>query len=393
MKNCKLFGIIVLIAVIGLATCSSPAGGGGGGAGSTGIPDKSWYDPSASSFVIKTPDELAGLAALVNDDGYDLSDKTVTLGANINLSVYSSGEGWTPIGDSTNFCGTFDGANYTISNLKIDRNSASLQGLFSQLGSSMVSGVVKNVKLTNVNINGNSNIGAIAGFLNGNSSITDSSTAGTINGNSTGMNIGGIVGYSLGTIARCCSAAEVNGNQRVGGIVGQLDLATGKIMNCYSTGNITSSGDNAGGIAGIIASSSSSSVTNCYATGKVTGNDYVGGITGNNGGSITDCAALNLGIETIVAVGANIGCVAGDSSGTFANNVTCGVTFVMGGLTIINGMFGSLTKYGADLAKSTLNGDGTIGGRFTSGNGWTTLNGYLPGFGAVVPMPNHLTTS
>jgi len=34
--------------------------------------------------------------------------------------------------------------------------------------------------------------------------------------------------------------------------------------------------------------------------------------------------------------------------------------------------------------------DGTLGCRFTTANGWTIVNGKLPGFGAAVDLPEHL---
>ena len=386
MKNCKLFGIIVLVAVISLGACSSPAGGGGGGAGSTGIPDKSWYDPGASSFIIKTPDELAGLAELVNVDGYNFSGKTVTLGANINLTAYASGEGWIPISNiSCSFLGTFDGGNYTISNLKIDRISEDYQGLFSRVGDGAGDGYVKKVKLTNVDIKGNSNVGGITGrFFSG--SITDSSVTGTIYGDS--VNVGGIAGRVGGTIERCYSTADVTGYTCAGGITGQISTSAGKVMNCYSSGDITALSNCAGGIAGHI--DTGSSVENCYATGNVTGNDYVGGIAGLVNGSVTDCAALG-NVVTVADPNTYYGRVAGSNTGSMNTNVACTVRIFQGSSEVMSLLsVGPTTKHGETLSIPDLNASGTIGGRFTTGNGWTTSNGSLPGFGAVVPMPSNL---
>jgi hypothetical protein len=46
---------------------------------------------------------------------------------------------------------------------------------------------------------------------------------------------------------------------------------------------------------------------------------------------------------------------------------------------------------GEDISIPDIHADGTLGGRFTAENGWTTQDGKLPGlFGNVVDMPEHL---
>ena len=99
----------------------------------------------------------------------------------------------------------------------------------------------------------------------------------------------GLFGYVRnGTIRNLgVVASYVKGNNYVGGLTG--DNIFGNITNCYATGNV--SGNNAvGGLAGW--SSNGSSVSNCYATGNVTGTGnyvYVGGLTGYNLGIIINC--------------------------------------------------------------------------------------------------------
>ncbi|MCK5460878.1 hypothetical protein KAI58_02745, partial [Candidatus Gracilibacteria bacterium] len=63
---------------------------------------------------------------------------------------WNSGQGFDPIGDHTNkFTGTFDGKNYKISNLYINRNNKYYVGLF---GYALGSGELKNVEFVNVDI-------------------------------------------------------------------------------------------------------------------------------------------------------------------------------------------------------------------------------------------------
>jgi hypothetical protein len=48
-------------------------------------------------------------------------------------------------------------------------------------------------------------------------------------------------------------------------------------------------------------------------------------------------------------------------------------------------------KDGADITLQSIMADGTLGGRFTTANGWTVKNGKLPGlFGNTVDIPAHL---
>ena len=59
--------------------------------------------------------------------------------ADIDLSSFASGDGWLPIGDTTNvFDGSYDGNGYKIRNLKINRPSMNNLGLFGVLGSTEI---------------------------------------------------------------------------------------------------------------------------------------------------------------------------------------------------------------------------------------------------------------
>ncbi len=118
-----------------LTTSSQPATAGENWIDSA---DTDWYtnDSSATIFTISTAEELAGLANLVNNGTQDFKDKTIKLGADIDLQ----GKEWTPIGktgygsDFKPFRGVFNGGNHTISNLIITDNSYNnVVGLFGAL--------------------------------------------------------------------------------------------------------------------------------------------------------------------------------------------------------------------------------------------------------------------
>ena len=132
---------------------------------------------------------------------------------------------------------------------------------------------------------------------------TDHSFSGTFDGNgytisgvyiNNSSNDQGLFGYlgPTGTIKNLAvTASYVEGGEYVGGLVGDN---RGSITNCYATGNVTGS-SYVGGLAGY----SSGTIRNCYATGNITGSTalynyqvYVGGLVGyQNSGTITNCYA------------------------------------------------------------------------------------------------------
>lgn len=120
------------------------------------IPDISWYKDEDSAFTLDSPAELAGLAQLVNG-GNDFSNKTVTLGADIDLQNAP----WTPIGSTDKpFSGTFDGQEKVVKNLYIDDDGLTQAGLFGYLKSN---GSIQNVTVENASVNAKSYVGALIG--------------------------------------------------------------------------------------------------------------------------------------------------------------------------------------------------------------------------------------
>ncbi|MDD6967543.1 MAG: YDG domain-containing protein [Firmicutes bacterium] len=117
---------------------------------------------------------------------------------------------WTPIGDDANYYsnyyyGTFDGADHTVSNLRIVSSDGITAGLFGHS-----SGTIQNVKL--VNASGDKYNGIIAGGICGQN------------------NEGGAI--------KNCSVASVSWTNCVGGYLGSVcGLNYGEIENCTSTGS------------------------------------------------------------------------------------------------------------------------------------------------------------
>jgi hypothetical protein len=185
---------------------------------------------------------------------------------------WNGGDGFEPIGESPfsgpQFTGTFDGAEYTISGLTIDRGSTDDVGLF---GAMDFGGRIENVSLNNVNITGNDNVGGLVG-RNFNGIVTESYATGDVSGN---LRVGGLIGFNAdGTIRESYATGDVSGTADVGGLVGLNDVT---VERSYATGDV--SGIRVGGIVG---TNDGGTVRESYATGDVSGADDMGGLVGRN---------------------------------------------------------------------------------------------------------------
>ena len=117
------------------------------------------------TYSISSAEELAKLAEMQNK-GLITDGSEFVLCGNIDLSDYSSGNGWTAIGTNSHmFASSFDGNGYKISNLKIS-GTQNAQGLFSYLNNG---GTIKNVSLENVDVSGGNTVGALVAVADGGS--------------------------------------------------------------------------------------------------------------------------------------------------------------------------------------------------------------------------------
>ncbi|MCR4437305.1 MAG: immunoglobulin domain-containing protein, partial [Eubacteriales bacterium] len=200
-------------------------------------------------------------------DAYQLNnvrkhlDKHFILISDIDLDVspFNIWNGWEPIGDSSSpFCGSFNGGNHTISNLKIRQTVKSYVGLFGYIGANAN---VRNVKLKLVDIvvdPGELTVfcaGGLAGYNEG--SISKCHVSGSVSGD---FNVGGLVGQNDGLVSESSSTSVVSGDRYVGGLVGSCEQESNTV-NCYSAGRVQGSG-NVGGLVGY--RSSNSTVTGSF---------------------------------------------------------------------------------------------------------------------------------
>ena len=264
-------------------------------------------------------------------------DKHFRLMADIDLSDFNGLNGnpsFKTIGNSTTkFTGVFDGNGHMISNFIHNA------GLFGQVEG--VNTEVKNLSLTEPNVDGGGTVGSLVGKLGAGSSISNCFVE---NGNVRGSDfVGGLIGYGYnGIISKCSSTGEVSGNQWVGGLVGRVLGVT--VSDCYSS--TIASGTGNYGIGGLIGNIINSTVERCHSDSIVSGNYFVGGLVGDNySGTIRDCYSLGSVSGT------------GGVGGLLGNNSQSGVcarcysaTSVAGAGATIGGLLGY--NYGGPVTDS-----------------------------------------
>ena len=239
-------------------------------------------------MVIDEASDLAWLAQIVNGTlstrAATIAEYNLKLAADIDLANHQ----WTPIGTEENyFKGTFDGNNYTIKNLNVVVTEAKEGKAFIGFFGYAKDATIKNLNFENVNLNiacldidhSQGHIGAVAGSLEGTSTIENVTVQGdikvettvTANGASRvavvagGNSYGNVTMKNVHVIANDGSYLKANNN--VGALAGQLQ---GKSVfeNCSSNIDVTGTKFFAGGIIGLAAGDQT--FTNCRTTGDIT---------------------------------------------------------------------------------------------------------------------------
>lgn len=212
------------------------------------------------------------------------------------------------------FTGKFDGLDYNIFNLNINRAENNV-GLFGVVGEGAV---INNVTLVGGSITGGTNVGALAGSVQGGAHISNITNSASVTGAS---NVGGIVGASVGTdenhtvydglinTGTIISSGTADGNggtvSNAGGLIGYLEEGKlggasynlGAVMGRTGTDGSMTVGYNVGGLVGHAVNSiignkdtidedgQAVQGTTVYNRLNVTGAYNVGGIVGNMAGT------------------------------------------------------------------------------------------------------------
>ena len=274
-----------------------------------GTADTSWYDENKTEFHLQTAEQLAGMAKLVNDNTANFKDKTVYLDNDLDLG----GHEWISIGNGANtavgsFQGIFDGQSHVVYNLysheglksenKDNNNNLYRNGLFGAI----YNATVQNLGIENADIvipmNDTSTYGKgiLVDWMTY-STIKNCYTTGSITGGSyIEKFIGGIAGFLNGnnSISQCYSTAAITGNYNgeyyaeqegglepmdcwdsLGGIVGASYTGQVTISDCWFGGEIVVNSIQAP-VGGIIGFGQGVSMVNCLDATKGIGNDGLG---------------------------------------------------------------------------------------------------------------------
>lgn len=193
-----------------------------------------------------------------------------------NVSNGSDFITWTPIADwmgnrTTQYSGTFDGNNKTVSGLYFNGDSTCI-GLF---GSSESDGNIKNVGVVDSYFKGNDHVGGVCG--NNAGTITNCYNAGNLTAIESSATVGGICGYNNGgTVTNCYNTGTVTATGSVASVGGVCGCSIAPISNCYNIGTVTATSSSADirGICGYYFGP----IKNCY---------YLADTEDENGGKTT----------------------------------------------------------------------------------------------------------
>ncbi len=308
-------------------------------------------------YLIESIEDLTALIGIVDNDADNFLSKYVKLNNNLDFKnscsyvdetntsygdINGDGEvnglmtelttkaGFLPIGhqseyngnSNTEYSGNFDGGNYYISNLYINRPAENSVGLFGYTYSNNNTQKFKNINIVNSVVTGAYQTSLLVGNVTGSdkvvtfdniyvagdvkgigstslfignmsgvgteaNSISNITTVGNVTNinESYGSYTAGVIAYATtgGTYKNIKNYANVLGLYATGGIFGKVEYAS--MSDVYNYGAVTDEESN-NSIGGIIGYTNGYELTlkNAYNYGKIEGKQSVGGIIGYNGG-------------------------------------------------------------------------------------------------------------
>lgn len=247
------------------------------------------------------------------------------------------------------FYGNFDGVDYNIFGLTINREDTNNVGLFGVAHDANIN----NVTLVGGSITGGSVVGSVVGAALGNTHITNATNSASVTGNA---DVGGIVGYS--------------GNKISDGDNGNINVSDtdSHFTNLINTGAVYSKGEsdgktdtisNTGGLIGYMYNGTLDG--NSYNLGDVSGKGYnVGGLVGHAVNS-TIGDGTNLVYNRLDVEGKyNVGGIVGNMDGTTVQNAENSGNITATGYTTEEYTYHTGETVSNNIPNGTLNGDGTV---------------------------------
>ncbi len=235
---------------------------------------------SSASAVLNTTG-CGGDGGITSCSGYELV-------ANISLLSYANadgGKGWQPLGHDNGssrrecqgdpFNGTFEGNDWTISDLNISRSSENCVGLFGQVAANSE---IRNLKLSAETVIGKNFVGGLVG--EGESARFHYSSVVVDEVTGDGF-VSGLVGWGNSALINSSSVVvdEVSGERGVGGLVGR-----GVSAQIFSSSVVVGevSGGKGSGVGGLVGNGEDARVySSSVVVDEVSGSLWVGGLVGN----------------------------------------------------------------------------------------------------------------
>lgn len=217
-------------------------------------------------------------------------------------------------------------------------------------------GTIKDCQVT-VEVSGEYSIGGVCG-LNDIAVISKCTIGGTVTGTASALSIGGVCGENFGTIDNNSSSCQVNGIQNVGGLCGN-NIGT---ISTSSSSSPVSGVQNVGGLCG----KNRGTISGCSVAGDVGGENAIGGLCGfNEIGDIQNCSATGTVIGSSSAL--SVGGLCGENWGTIRDNYSTGNT---SGRQSVGGLCGDNRGTISDCYSSgSVNGQSFVGGLLGLTNG------------------------
>lgn len=271
------------------------------------------------------------------------------------------------------FTGSYDGQNFSISNLKPESFLAGDNGIGMGMFGFIDGATLENIHFDGCRFKGEGFVGALASVMHSGKvakvTVTNSTIAAPGGQTSTYGYSGGIVAEMHSGLIEDCSLDEstsITGKGYLGGIVGRIinnvQGETSRISDCHLAGTITNTGDYTGGIVGFINAGTEVKLSECFSYCEITG-------AGNNAGGI-------VGYATAKDVCDIDHCAAfGDITGQYAVGGICGYVEPNGDdakMSITNSIYagGKLTATGNNGANGYCLVAGIVGW-------WQNTAGYL----------------
>ncbi|MGX8850346.1 hypothetical protein [Amedibacillus sp. YH-ame10] len=256
-----------------------------------------------------------------------------------------------------------------IANCKVssDFNSSTSRQYIGGISGLLDAGTIKNCTFSGSILSIDDDAGGIVGQMKANATLSDCVSSGTLSTQSTSAaSSGGVVGSMDGStsiITTCQSNMSIISTNTTGGIVGTI--TGGTVLNSKNIGSIQLVGSglvnvigHAGGIAGKL--DSTGILYNCLNSGSITlsssavGSVSIGGIVGNNSGSIDTCqnsGALSItDVDSLASLGGAVGMNAGSiqNSSTVNSNIGTSSRNTMGGFVGVHKSPGIINNASTD---------------------------------------------